>query len=56
MPTGGVLPEEQPGYLHTVEGGQTFILSTEQGGQQIYQDSTAQQYIICDVASKLLDI
>jgi len=49
--SGGVLPEEQPGYLHTVEGGQTFILSTEQGGQQIYQDSSGQQYIICDVAS-----
>ncbi|KAL5248044.1 hypothetical protein ACHWQZ_G017272 [Mnemiopsis leidyi] len=49
--SGGVLPEEQPGYLHTVEGGQTFILSTEQGGQQIYQDSTGQQYIICDVAN-----
>eukprot|EP00116_Pleurobrachia_bachei_P019224 sb/3479486/ len=48
-PTGGVLTEEQPGYLHTVEGGQTFIINTEHGGQQIYQDSNGQQYIICDV-------
>eukprot|EP00116_Pleurobrachia_bachei_P006137 sb/3466399/ len=46
---GGVLTEEQPGYLHTVEGGQTFIINTEHGGQQIYQDSNGQQYIICDV-------
>ena len=39
--------------MHTVEGGQTFILSSEQGGQQVYQDSSGQQYIICDVASEL---